>query len=185
MLFALAASATFVAGAQMRVGTGIFDATGEVAQVNFMGYAMMNQVGAGLHQRLRARAYYVDDGEKNIVFVSVDFGMGSHAVKVRALELLQQDNVTKGTFTLDNLCVSGTHTHSGPAGFMNHLLFQVTSLGFQSTTYEAYAERRLQRGETSLFECPRKQRYHQNQPRVAREREHQPQPNCLLEESSR
>ena len=69
MLFALAASATFVAGAQMRVGTGIFDATGEVAQVNFMGYAMMNQVGAGLHQRLRARAYYVDDGEKNIVFV--------------------------------------------------------------------------------------------------------------------
>ena len=95
-----------VAGAQMRVGTGIFDATGEVAQVNFMGYAMMNQVGAGLHQRLRARAYYVDDGE-NIVFVSVDFGLGSHAVKVRALELLQQDNVTKGTFTLDNLCVSG------------------------------------------------------------------------------
>jgi neutral ceramidase len=126
----------------LQVGTGIADATGEVAQVNFMGYAMLNQVGAGLHQRLRARAYYVADSttKKHIVFVSVDFGMGSHVVKARALELLQQDNVTKNVFTFDNLCVSGTHTHSGPAGFMNHLLFQVTSLGFQHATYEAYSQ---------------------------------------------
>ena len=71
--------------------------------------------------------------------VSVDFGMGSHVVKARALELLQQDNITKNIFTFDNVCVSGTHTHSGPAGFMNHLLFQVTSLGFQKATYEAYS----------------------------------------------
>ena len=138
-IFLLSTLIGITASSTLQVGTGIADATGEVAQVNFMGYAMMNQVGAGLHQRLRARAYYIDDGTKHIAFVSVDFGMGSHVVKARALELLQQDNITKNIFTFDNVCVSGTHTHSGPAGFMNHLLFQVTSLGFQKATYEAYS----------------------------------------------
>ena len=53
------------------------------------------------------------------------------------LELLQESNVTRGMFTRDNLCISGTHTHSGPAGFLTHTVFQVSSLGFIKQSYEA------------------------------------------------
>lgn len=40
--------------------------------------------------------------------------------------------------TQDNLSISGTHTHSGPAGFLQYVLFQVTSLGFVKETFDAW-----------------------------------------------
>jgi neutral ceramidase len=36
-------------------------------------------------------------------------------------------------------CLSGTHTHSAPAGFLTHTIFQVTSLGFCKESYNAFA----------------------------------------------
>lgn len=33
-------------------------------------------------------------------------------------------------YTEDNVCISGTHTHSGPGGYWQYVLFEVTSLGF-------------------------------------------------------
>ena len=39
------------------VGTGIYDVTGPAGQVNMMGYAKPEQTTAGIHQRLRARAF--------------------------------------------------------------------------------------------------------------------------------
>lgn len=36
-----------------------------------------------------------------------------------------------------NLCISGTHTHSGPAGFHEFLLYDITSLGFVQETFDA------------------------------------------------
>ena len=123
------------------VGVGSADGTPEVAQVNFMGYAVLAQVGEGLHQRLRARAFVVEEPSSKIfAFVSVDFGMGAHAVTRLALELLNTDTKTKGVFDYTNLCISGTHTHSSPAGFLGKVLFQITSLGFQKTSYETYAQ---------------------------------------------
>ncbi|CAM5728771.1 Neutral ceramidase OS=Streptomyces tendae OX=1932 GN=F3L20_12425 PE=3 SV=1 [Streptomyces tendae] len=41
------------------VGRGISDATGEVAEVGMMGYGRFDQQAAGLHTRLRARAFVV------------------------------------------------------------------------------------------------------------------------------
>src|SRR5690606_37411128 len=43
------------------VGRGIADATGEVAEVGMMGYGRFDQQAAGLHTRLRARAFVVVD----------------------------------------------------------------------------------------------------------------------------
>lgn len=39
------------------IGTGIYDVTGPAGQVNMMGYAKPEQTTAGIHQRLRARAF--------------------------------------------------------------------------------------------------------------------------------
>ena len=30
----------------------------------------------------------------------------------------------------NNVCISGTHTHSGPGGYWQYVLFEVSSLGF-------------------------------------------------------
>ena len=139
---AAATAAAVGAPPALKVGTGIYDVTGPVADINFMGYAMMDQVGAGLHFRLRSRAFVFEDTSNSsqvFAFVSVDFGMGSSAVTNRVLELLDAEITTKGVFTNDNLCISGTHTHSAPAGFLTHTIFQVTSLGFVKQSYDAFA----------------------------------------------
>ena len=31
---------------------------------------------------------------------------------------------------IENLSISGTHTHSGPAGFLQYVLYQITSLEY-------------------------------------------------------
>lgn len=112
-----------------------------------MGYAMPGQVGNGVHIRQRARAFVVESNETTpggidgkFAYVSADIGMGSHVVLMRVLELLDQEPTTKGYFTTENVAISGTHTHSTPAGFLTHTIFQVTSLGFCKQTYEAYAD---------------------------------------------
>ena len=33
-------------------------------------------------------------------------------------------------YTDENVLLSGTHTHSGPGGYWQYVLFEVTSLGF-------------------------------------------------------
>lgn len=47
-----------------------------------MGYAQLKQRGHGIHTRQYARTFIIEDeNKKRIVFVSVDAGMVSHAVK--------------------------------------------------------------------------------------------------------
>lgn len=53
----LCCAATAAPAPPLNVGAAIADVTGPAADINFMGYAMMGQVGRGLHFRLRARAF--------------------------------------------------------------------------------------------------------------------------------
>ena len=43
-------------------------------------------------------------------------------------------------YTNDNVCISGTHTHSGPAGYFQYLLYEVTSLGFVQETLDSLVD---------------------------------------------
>ena len=36
----------------------------------------------------------------------------------------------------DNVAISGIHTHSGPAGYLQYLLYDITSLGFVRETFD-------------------------------------------------
>lgn len=40
-------------------------------------------------------------------------------------------------YDLDNVMISGTHTHGTPGGFMMHLLYDMTTFGFVPETYRA------------------------------------------------
>nr|CAD7425995.1 unnamed protein product [Timema monikensis] len=45
-----------------------------------------------------------------------------------------------GTYTEQNLLLSGTHTHSAPGGFMMDLLYDISILGFLQETFDAYVD---------------------------------------------
>ncbi|CAM9404584.1 unnamed protein product, partial [Ectocarpus fasciculatus] len=120
------------------LGAGIYDMTGPSVEINFMGYAVPGQRGTGIHQRLRARAFVIADGESRFAYVSVDGGMGSDLVKMRVVDAVNER--LPGLYSTENICISGTHTHSGPAGFLQYTLFQITSWGFVEETFDAWVE---------------------------------------------
>jgi neutral ceramidase len=43
-------------------------------------------------------------------------------------------------YSAENVVLSATHTHSGPAGFLQYVLFEVSSLGFIEQTFNALVD---------------------------------------------
>ena len=60
-----------------------------------------------------------------------------------------------GIYHTGNILLTATHTHSGPAGFLEYVLFQISNLGWVQDSYDAQvtgivevsAQRRRQVGE--------------------------------------
>jgi neutral ceramidase len=106
-------------GAHYLVGAGIGDITGPSTEVNFMGYAQFAQNGQGIHTRLYARAFAManHDGSAPMVYVSTDAGMTSQVVVERVVARLAA-TLGPDVYTRHNVFVSGTHSHSTPAGFL-------------------------------------------------------------------
>ncbi|XP_076616547.1 neutral ceramidase [Chaetodon auriga] len=110
------------------IGVGRADCTGPPADIPLMGYANPQQTAAGIHTRLYSRAFIMDDGKKRVVFVTADVGMVSQRLR---LEVLQALKVKYGDlYHQDNVVLSGTHTHCGPAGYFQYTLFMITSKGY-------------------------------------------------------
>lgn len=42
-----------------------------------------------------------------------------------------------GLYNDQNVAVSGIHTHSGPGGYLQYVLYDITSLGFVQQSYDA------------------------------------------------
>lgn len=40
-------------------------------------------------------------------------------------------------YTEKNVLISGIHTHSGPGGFLHHVLYVITSFGFVRQSFDA------------------------------------------------
>ncbi|KAM9325028.1 neutral ceramidase [Gastrophryne carolinensis] len=112
------------------IGVGRADCTGLLADVPLMGYASNDQKAGGLHTRQYSRAFIVvqPDNSKRVVFVSADIGMMSQRVRLEVMEKLKAKY--GDIYRQDNVVLSGTHTHSGPAGFFQYTTFMVTSMGF-------------------------------------------------------
>nr|XP_054774076.1 uncharacterized protein LOC129282175 [Lytechinus pictus] len=123
-------------GANYILGAGIADITGPAADANLMGYANPSQTAGGISIRQFSRAFVIADskGEKRFVFVSIDAGMQDQGVTLEVISRLK----TKygGLYNETNVAISGTHSHSGTAGFLQFVLFDVTSLGFIKETFE-------------------------------------------------
>ncbi|TAK94564.1 MAG: alkaline ceramidase, partial [Aquabacterium sp.] len=123
-----------------QVGVGMSDITGEAAEVGMMGYADLAQKTSGIHQRLRARAFIVQDAatQKSAVVVITDTGLVTQAIHQAVLKRLAGKYGT--LYNAQNVLISATHTHAGPGGYSHYALYNITILGFQKKTFEAIVD---------------------------------------------
>ncbi|XP_006005660.1 neutral ceramidase [Latimeria chalumnae] len=112
------------------IGVGRADCTGPLGDLPLMGYANPDQTAGGLHTRLYSRAFIVaePEGTKRVVFVSADIGMVSQRLRLEVLKKLKSKYGDQ--YRQDNVILSGTHTHSGPAGYFQYTIFMITSKGY-------------------------------------------------------
>jgi len=122
------------------LGVGKGDITGPVVEINLMGYADPKQLGTGLKQRLYSRAFIVaspSDSSERLVYLVLDTQSGDTAVRHGILKGLAALGSDYSMYGAQNVAVTGTHSHSGPGAWLNYLLPQITSRGFDKASYEA------------------------------------------------
>lgn len=130
-------------GQEYLLGVGKSDITGPVVEINFMGYANTSQVGTGLRQRIYSRAFIVgdvDNPEDRFVYLVLDTQSGDTAVRYGILEALAGLGEEYAMYGQQNVAVTGTHSHSGPGAWLNYLLPQITSKGFNKDSYQAIVD---------------------------------------------
>uniref|UniRef100_G1Q8B0 Neutral ceramidase n=1 Tax=Myotis lucifugus TaxID=59463 RepID=G1Q8B0_MYOLU len=117
------------------IGVGRADCTGQVADINMMGYGKGGQNARGLLTRLYSRAFIMaePDGSNRMAFVSIDIGMVSQRLRLEVLNRLKSKYGS--LYRRDNVILSGTHTHSGPAGYFQYTVFVIASEGFSNRTF--------------------------------------------------
>jgi neutral ceramidase len=121
-----------------------------------MGYADTKQLGSGLRQRLYSRAFIVGDiehPEDRFVYLVLDTQSGDTAVRYGILKGLAALGKDFSVYGQHNVAVTGTHSHSGPGAWLNYLLPQITSKGFDKQSYRAIVDGAvlsIQRAHTSL-----------------------------------
>ncbi|XP_021574523.1 neutral ceramidase isoform X1 [Carlito syrichta] len=118
------------------IGVGRADCTGQVSDINLMGYSKTGQNARGVLTRLYSRAFILaePDGSNRTVFVSIDIGMVSQRLRLEVLNRLQSKYGS--LYRRDNVILSGIHTHSGPAGYFQYTVFVIASEGFSNRTFE-------------------------------------------------
>ncbi|GGL07673.1 neutral/alkaline ceramidase [Mangrovihabitans endophyticus] len=118
------------------VGVGIGDITGEAAEVGMLGYADPGQTTAGLASRQWARAFVVADAAgRHVAFVSTEIDFVSQAVQQEVLRRLAAEH--GDVYGDANVVITATHTHSGPGGFSEYTLWNLTTFGFEAPVFEA------------------------------------------------
>lgn len=125
------------------IGVGKADITGPCVEINLMGYADPNQIGTGLRQRLYSRAFIVAspaDPSERFVYLVLDTQSGDTAVRYGILSGLEELGADYAHYGHHNVAVTGTHSHSGPGAWLNYLLPQITSKGFDQQSYRAIVD---------------------------------------------
>ncbi|XP_010916847.3 neutral ceramidase-like [Elaeis guineensis] len=121
------------------IGLGSYDITGPAADVNMMGYANAEQLASGVHFRLKARSFIVaEPGGSHVVFVNLDACMASQLVTIKVIERLKLRY--GGIYNEQNVVISGIHTHAGPGGYLQYVVYIITSLGFVSQSFDVIVD---------------------------------------------
>jgi neutral ceramidase len=108
-----------------------------------LGYGKAYQQSAGIHLRLRSRAFVIvdaDSGQRLLIVVNeLPLMFDSvHREVLRGLRARYGDSYTE-----TNVMITATHTHCWPGGYSDHRLYNSTTHGFREKTYAAIIVRRV------------------------------------------
>ncbi|XP_020676863.1 neutral ceramidase 2 [Dendrobium catenatum] len=132
-------SRVVLADSEYLIGLGSYDITGPAADVNMMGYANTDQIASGVHFRLKARSFIVAEPVGNrVAFVNLDACMASQLVTIKVLERLRARY--GDLYSEQNVAISGIHTHAGPGGYLQYVVYIVTSLGFVRQSFDVIVD---------------------------------------------
>ncbi|HNW97976.1 MAG TPA: neutral/alkaline non-lysosomal ceramidase N-terminal domain-containing protein [Bacteroidales bacterium] len=120
------------------IGTGIADVTYPTFGVGMHGMADDLQKTTEVETPLYARAFIIADksGQKRIAIIVIDILTCKQAVKTKVIEELQNDPFFNHQYNVDNVLISGTHTHSAPVGYSDYFLYNFTGGGFDQMCFD-------------------------------------------------
>lgn len=124
---------------QFRFGSGLYDITGVVANTSGMGWENLFQVFSGLHTRQYARAFAIESpcNGQRVMLVSTDIGLMWPGVRAGVLAGIAADAELVKFYKPENLMLSATHTHQGPAGYAHDDGGNLFHYGFDELTYNS------------------------------------------------
>ncbi|KAI8818710.1 Neutral/alkaline nonlysosomal ceramidase [Fimicolochytrium jonesii] len=127
------------------VGVGKADVTGPIGEITMGGYADLSQKANGIHLRLKARAFIFAsqaNPARRVVYVSTDVGWPSYRTLKMVVTSLRAklSAADAALYSVENIMMSATHTHSGVGGYQDNFLTQVTNFGLTPGAREAIAE---------------------------------------------
>jgi neutral ceramidase len=107
------------------------------SKLPMQGWAQSSQNTNSVEQELYARAFIVVEPstQKRIVLVVADIWSCSIAIKQEVCRRLLQGSERR-RYNTENIWIAGTHTHSGPAGYLHHLLYNAMAFGFDQHVFE-------------------------------------------------
>ena len=119
-------------------GSGLYDITGPVANTSGMGWEYPLQVFSGLHTRQYARAFALASpcNGQRVMFLSADIGLLWPALRVGVLAAIAADAELSKSYKPENVMLSATHTHQGPAGYSHDDGGNLFHLGYDDLVYQ-------------------------------------------------
>lgn len=120
---------------EYRVGTGIANVTDPATGLGMVGFADGEQKTNGVDLNLYARAFIIEEkaSRKRVVLMNADLWAIPHAVKREVIKQLKRKYGS--LYDFDNCQLSATHTHSGPGGYGEYNLYNMTIGGFDQTNF--------------------------------------------------
>ena len=119
-----------------RVGVGIHDITGPIADTASLAWVNPQQVFSALHTRVYARAFVIESpcNGRRVLFVSLDTGLMSAAVRQAILAELAADERLSAHYDAHNVMLSVTHTHSDPGTGLAGVVIAAVAAGIMASS---------------------------------------------------
>ena len=122
---------------QYLIGAGMYDITGPAAELIMEGYAKSDQIASGIRQRLRSRAFIVQDSAgSSAVFVSADIALMFGGIKEGIIKKLAE-NGYGNKYTAENVMLSSIHTHASLSVCSYYAMYNISAKGFNRQNYNA------------------------------------------------
>lgn len=127
---------------RFRFGSGIYDVTGPVANTSGMGWEYPLQVYSGLHTRQYARAFVIESpcNGQRVLFVSADIGLMWASLRHGVLAAMAADPELSQFYQPENVMLSATHTHQGPAGYSHDDGGNLFHFGYDDLAYRTIVD---------------------------------------------